>query len=402
MARYTNISTQCANLIENYNKNLVKDNWINTNLNTPRCIAFDENFLYITNSEGDNIVKSPGVYTHFKPSTSEIVVWAAKTGSGSIPTLNKPWGIVIDGQDMYVVNSGNNTITKIENFRASSRTSYLWAAQSGARINNVPLNGPREVVIKDNDMYITNFNGNSITKIENFRAEAVTLSTTIDSVKGWQGNHENPGGKVTSSEDCRQQALNSDGRYVAWGYRNSNHPDPYWTNTCFLYTQGFAPFNGDPNDSVHETGCLRPGERVSLGCTIPPGARGYTMNLTNSNLLKGPYSIVFIGNDMYVSCVTSKSIVKITNNNCEEFISELTDPYGLAFKNDNFYFASGVMVVKFNIYTKILSLYIGTLSGSLIRSVLNSPIGVYIFNRDIYITNPGNNSITKILNFETL
>lgn len=400
MARYTTISTQCANFNENYNKNLVKDNWINTNLNTPRCIAFDENFLYITNSEGDNIVKSPGVYTHFKPNTSEIVVWAAKTGSGSIPTLNKPWGIVIDGQDMYVVNSGNNTITKIENFRESSRTSYLWAAQSGARINNVPLNGPREVVIKDNDMYITNFFGNNITKIENFRLGPI--STAIDSVKGWQGNHENPGGKVTSFEDCRQQALNSNGRYVAWGYRNSNHPDPNWSNTCFLYTQGFAAFNGDPNDSIHETGCLRPGERVSLGCTIPPAARGYTMNFTNSSLLNRPYSIVFDGDVMYVSCAIGKSIIKIENNEASVFISELTDPYGMVLKNGQFYFCSGVMVMKLEKDSKQLTSYIGTLSGSLIRSVLNSPIGVFVFNEDIYITNPGSNSITKILNFETL
>jgi hypothetical protein len=93
-----------------------------------------------------------------------------------------------------------------------------------------------------------------------------STAVNIDSVKGWQGAHENFHDKVSGPEQCRQKALNSAGRYVAWGYRNESHPDPHWKNTCFLYTQGFSPYNGNPTDVVHTTGCLQPGEKVQWGC----------------------------------------------------------------------------------------------------------------------------------------
>ena len=92
------------------------------------------------------------------------------------------------------------------------------------------------------------------------------LPSNIDFVKGWSGNHENPGGKVPGPEKCRQLALNSNGKYVAWGYRNDTHPDPALKNTCFLYTQGFAPYTGNTTDNIHLTGCLYPEHKVIYGC----------------------------------------------------------------------------------------------------------------------------------------
>ena len=102
--------------------------------------------------------------------------------------------------------------------------------------------------------------------IEHFVVDPVTK---IDSVTGWQGTHENPGLKNQTEESCRQLAL-KDPKYVAYGFRNNTHPDPNLRNTCFLYTKGFGPFAGTPGETVHKTGCLRPGELVSLGCQLPP------------------------------------------------------------------------------------------------------------------------------------
>ncbi len=96
------------------------------------------------------------------------------------------------------------------------------------------------------------------------------VPSNIDAVFGWQGPHENPGLKDQTEEDCRQAALR-DSKYVAYGYRTSEHPEERWKNTCFLYTSGFGPFKGTPDDKAHKTGCLRPGEKVEWGCkTVPP------------------------------------------------------------------------------------------------------------------------------------
>lgn len=114
------------------------------------------------------------------------------------------------------------------------------------------------------------------------------LPADISKVFGWSGNHENPGDKNQTAEDCRQKALNSGGKYVAWGHRNSTHPDPNWRDTCFLYTQGFAPFAGNPADTVHQTGCLRPGEKVEWGCKTTPPAVNWAGNSFTTDGRCGP------------------------------------------------------------------------------------------------------------------
>ena len=99
------------------------------------------------------------------------------------------------------------------------------------------------------------------------------LPEYIDKVKGWSGAHENPYAnriilKIEDPERCRQLALTSSGRYVAWGHRNDKHPTQGSKNTCFLYTKGFKPFKGNPNDEIHTTGCLKEGQRVDKGCQL--------------------------------------------------------------------------------------------------------------------------------------
>jgi len=100
------------------------------------------------------------------------------------------------------------------------------------------------------------------------------LPEYIDKVKGYSGTAaENPYAntkplKVDDPERCRQLALTSNGRYVAWGHRKDNHPNQIYKNTCFLYTKGFKPYKGNPNDEIHTTGCLKEGQRVDKGCQL--------------------------------------------------------------------------------------------------------------------------------------
>jgi uncharacterized small protein (DUF1192 family) len=68
-------------------------------------------------------------------------------------------------------------------------------------------------------------------------------------------------------ESCRQKALS--GNYVAWGYRKDNHPTDGWKNSCFFYENELKPYSGNPQDGIHLTGCLRPGEKLELGCKVP-------------------------------------------------------------------------------------------------------------------------------------
>jgi len=115
---------------------------------------------------------------------------------------------------------------------------------------------------------------------------AGTLPSNINVVPGFQGVHDNHTGKVAGPEECRQLAIKSNGKYVAWGYRNSKQT-PEWQNTCFLYPSGFGPYDGNQNDSMHLTGCLQEGDMVKWGCKKEPTSGGVT-----SVQLCNPWSVV--------------------------------------------------------------------------------------------------------------
>lgn len=91
-------------------------------------------------------------------------------------------------------------------------------------------------------------------------------SNNVDSVSGWQGDHENPGTKNQTEYSCWAAAAAQPEKYSAWGYRTSLHGDPNWRNTCFLYFKNFKPYNGNTNDTSHITGCVNPGDKVATGC----------------------------------------------------------------------------------------------------------------------------------------
>jgi len=114
-------------------------------------------------------------------------------------------------------------------------------------------------------------------------------ASNIDVVKGWSRTNplEDPTPMLTNEtpESCRQMALESNGKYVAWGYRKDNHPTDLYKNTCYLYKSGFGPFSGDGNDDIHLTGCVNPGEKVDLGCKVPPSST--PSNTPSSNTPSG-------------------------------------------------------------------------------------------------------------------
>jgi hypothetical protein len=122
------------------------------------------------------------------------------------------------------------------------------------------------------------FVGNNVTgikyiKIVNTPYNQGADSTNVDSVNGWQGDHENPTTKNQTEYSCWAAAAAQPEKYSAWGFRNESHPDANWRNTCFLYFKNFQPFGGNLSDTVHVTGCVNPGDKVNLGCRSNAGDR---------------------------------------------------------------------------------------------------------------------------------
>ncbi len=152
-----------------------------------------------------------------------------------------------------------------------------------------------------------------------------SLPGDINKVWGGQGNHENPvDNNINQTEEmCRQRALKSGGKYVAWGYRNESHPQPEWRKTCFLYTAPFAPFKGNNDDKAHSTGCLNPGEKVEWGCKTSapapvPSPSPAPAPVPSPSPTPAPAGRIIIGtlqNSIHTIVVSSNGTVYTTGSN---------------------------------------------------------------------------------------
>lgn len=169
--RFTTITSGCSEFIEDVPAvTIVKNGWIRTNLNGPKSMAFDGTFVYVTNSDNNTIIKTIGAKLPFNPLPDQVSVWI---GPNSVirANLNRPHGIAIDGNNMYIVNAGSNSIIKIENFNDQNNVhviNWIGPVSSGYSIGTPYLNNPREIVIKNNNMYITNWGSGSLVKIPDF------------------------------------------------------------------------------------------------------------------------------------------------------------------------------------------------------------------------------------------
>ena len=129
--------------------------------------------------------------------------------------------------------------------------------------------------------------------------------TSIDSVRGYStvspptANLPDHMLQNETVESCRQKALS--GNYTAWGYRKDNHPTDGWKNSCFFYENELTPYSGNQQDGIHLTGCLRPGEKLELGCKVPNDPSTYQgYDRLKCRTLNTPFNDEGGGNAVYL------------------------------------------------------------------------------------------------------
>ena len=71
--------------------------------------------------------------------------------------------------------------------------------------------------------------------------------------------------KDMSSDDCKQIAEDSDGKYIAWGHHGEDHDDEDKRNSCFMYTK-IKPYKGDKDNEVSFMACTDPSLSILNGC----------------------------------------------------------------------------------------------------------------------------------------
>lgn len=141
--------------IQNINSNNpIQSSWVNSSLNGPTSLLINGTNMYVTNV-GDNTIK---VIQNFETSTNTITnlnITQKISNADYLDSLDFPSSMISIGDDLYVTNSGNNTLVKIENFNTQiQKTSFLLAS---GEINKFLLK-TKEVIYFDPNNQPTNTN----------------------------------------------------------------------------------------------------------------------------------------------------------------------------------------------------------------------------------------------------
>jgi hypothetical protein len=137
--------------------------------NNPNGILYDDGNLYVVDSDNHTIRKiviATGDVTTFAGSAGQP---GPSDGKGTSARFNFPSAITIDGNYLYVVDTYNYTIRKIDKKTGEVSTFAGTAGQPGATDEvgtAAEFNKPKGITIHAGNIYITDSRNNTIRKIE--------------------------------------------------------------------------------------------------------------------------------------------------------------------------------------------------------------------------------------------
>ena len=137
----------------------------------PSGIVTDREFMYVVDSEGSAVRKVPVdpsgtvstlVGTSELPRGQSLFAFGDKDGVGDEARLQHPIGIAIDGDTLYVADSYNHKIRKID-LKTNNCTTYLGNGKPGDSLTQ--LSEPSGLTVLDGHLFVADTNNHRILKI---------------------------------------------------------------------------------------------------------------------------------------------------------------------------------------------------------------------------------------------
>jgi len=247
---------------------------------SPSAITTDGTNLYVADSGNNTIRKiviATGAVAIFSGSANGDS--GSADGTGTTALFNRPSGITTDGTNLYVADSGNNTIRKIVIATGEVTTLAGTAGSSGSADGTgtaALFNNPADIASDGTNLYIADSGNNTIRKIVITTGEVTTLAGTA--------------GSSGSANGTGTAAL-------------FNNPLGIATDRTNLYIADSG--NNTIRKIVIATGAVKTfaGKAGSFGSANGTGTAA---------LFKNPVGVATVGADLYVGDTGNNTIRKIT------------------------------------------------------------------------------------------
>ena len=260
----------------------------------PDGIAVAGDVLYVAdfnNNEIRKVVISSGSVTTFAGSTTS----GSTNGAASVARFKNPAGVATDGVNLYVADTNNNMIRKIN--LADGTVSTLAGSTTSGSTDGVGtaarFNGPHGIATDGVNLYVTDTNNNMIRKITIADGTVTTLagatmSGSADGI-GPAAKFNNPRGIVTDgvnlyvadSQNYRiRKIVISDGTVTTLAGSGSGSSNGIGMAASFNYPEGIA-FDGMNlfvtdfwNNSIRKIDILTTAVTTIAGSTVSGSADG--------------------------------------------------------------------------------------------------------------------------------
>lgn len=195
----------------------------------PTAITVYGNYLYVADT-GNNMIrrveKNTGVVDQKVGSTTG-VAGSVDSAVAADARFNKPTGITTDGTNLYVTDFNNHTIRRIDiaNQAVTTLAGSPGSAGSSNGVQGAALfNGPANIATNGKSLYVTDYNNMTIREI-------VISSGTVSTLAGIAGTYgTNDTAPGVTATFYHPKGITTDGTYLyVTDYNDSSLPNPqYW------------------------------------------------------------------------------------------------------------------------------------------------------------------------------
>jgi DNA-binding beta-propeller fold protein YncE len=363
--------------------------------NFPTGITTDGTNLYVTDTNNNTIREiaiATGVVTTLAGTAGTAGSTDAPSGPGTSASFNNPVGITTDGTNLYVADFGNNTIRKI--VIASGVVSTLAGTAGTTGSTDAPngpgtlasFNGPSDITTDGTNLYVADFDNNTIRKIVIATGDVTTLAGTA----GTKGSIDGPGASASF-----------------------NGPGSITTDKTNLYVSDAG--NNTIRKIVITSGAVTTlaGTAGTSGSTNAPSGHGSAASFNE------PSCLVTVGANLYVADYGNDTIRQIVI--ASGAVTTLSGTAGTAGSVDNtasFSYPTGITTDGTNLYVTdsgnntirqivIASGVVTTLAGTAgpggstnatgSSASFNYPIGITTDGTNLYVADYNNNTIRQIV-----
>ncbi|HEY3488722.1 MAG TPA: hypothetical protein VGK27_01210 [Candidatus Deferrimicrobiaceae bacterium] len=312
---------------------------------------------------------------------------AALDGTGSAATFYNPWGIAIDGTNLFVTDSRNHTVRKVViatgavTTLAGGRKSagYADGAGSAARFNL-----PWGIATDGTELFLADYMNFSVRKVAIASAEVTTVSGSpgfsADGTAG-EATFNNPSGAASDgrnlfvADTCNHTirkiviatgAVTTLAGYAGeYGVADGNGSDARFNNPSGLATDGTNVYVADTGNCTIRKIAIATGETTTLAGR--PEEVGAADGFGSEATFNSPYGIATDGTNLYVADTANHTIRKVVIAT-----GEVTSVAG----------AAGIA---------------GASSGMGAAATFNQPAGITYDGGNLYVADTFNGTVRKIV-----